>query len=259
MGKAIGGSLEKDSQKIRKLEYRICSSSGTYPEHSLITDDSALLVSQQLIISIWDMSKKNEEQILNAGLLLATDFKHGFLKLYGFPFTHTIEVTNSDNLLQLVEADIQQKSINKIVLEGDVLPEFDCYQNAKGASLPLLFNGLPYSKSKGLIDVDAFEKITKGLRKSFSKDLIEITDLLVISSKLSCHFQFQAEACLYLLEAVRKYRELSWVRTQPILKDWNEQLKIKDPFLLSKKVGPIEYIRIFRVMVNSIKNGYLNS
>lgn len=244
--------------KDRKLNYRLCSASGTYPGDSFQTNHAAILVSQKLIVSVWDESVTNAESILNAALLLSASSKLGFLKLYGFPFIHQIDTSFDEHLLVNIEKDIEEKIRNKTVVRGDVLPEFDCYQNAKGASLPLILSGMPYSKVENLINKDLFIEVSKLLEKSDNKHLLVATDLLVASSKLSCHFQFQSEANFYLLMAIEKIICNDCIKPSPLVLEWQKKVEKNDIHSTSLKMNPIEYIKLFNALIVVLKNSLIN-
>lgn len=242
----------------RELKYRLCSASGTYPAQSYYTKNAALLVNQKIIVTIWDSNNADSERVFNTALLLATNSKKGFLKLYGLPFTHEIEANLDNELLGTVQESILSKVANKTVANGDILPEFDCYQNAKGASLPLILSGMPYSKAENLIDDELLQKISNALEQSSDDELLYLADLLITSGKLSCHFQFQTEANHYLLMAVEKVLNLDWLKSSPLMLDWQNRISKETAHEVALKMSPIEYIKLFNSITTSLRTGYLN-
>lgn len=227
------------------------------------TQNAALCVNEKLIVTVWDGSIENSEQILNASLLLATNHKKGFLKLYALPFVHQLEldgeVSFDEHLLSDIQSDILQKIETKFVADGGVLPEFDCYQNAKGASLPLILSGMPYSKTADLINQQEFIQISAALTAQINHDLVHLVDLLLSSARLSCHFQFQAEANHYLLQAIDKFTVLSWSNVQPSLLQYQQKMQAGCAISLANSMSPIEYIKMYRVLAQSLKTSYLGT
>ncbi len=223
------------------------------------TEHATFCVNEQLILSAWDPSVENSEAILNTGLILATDARHGFLKLYGLPFIHQIDGGLDENLFSRIQSDILAKIKSNHVADGDILPEFDCYQNAKGASLPLLLNGMPYSKVEGLIEQQDFQRITKSLAIEPNAELLAIGELLVTSARLSCHFQFQSEAMHYLLVAIEKYANTSWAKQHPTLIEYQQKMSQSCIVMLAKALTPIDYIKLYRILSQSLKNSYLDT
>ncbi len=239
------------------IEYRICSPSGVYPDQSCVTNSAGLVVNEQLIAVFWDAAVPNIESQLMSTLLLATDFQKGFLKLYLFPFYHQVAVPIEQISSDYLASEIREKVNSQFKLPSDPLPEFDHYRNAKGASLPLLLDGMPYHKTEQLIDEELFLRLFSLLDDNSFTDLFKVIELLVSSSQLSCHFQFQHQANYYLLLAIECCEQLDWIKTHPLIKEWKQKIAASSSLEVADNMSPIEFIKLYKIVITIIRNSLL--
>lgn len=257
-----GMTRTKRKEGDKTFKYSICSPSGTFPEKRLKCDFGGLYINDELVVLTWNDEYPNAQQKILTALLISNDFNFGFFKLYLLPFKHSLVVDKTAELLNLIGNDIRLKVDTKYVLPNDIFPEFDHYQNSKGASLPVILNGIPYHKVNSLVNSDCFDLLISELDKESKKrkndDLLIISDYLLRSSKLSCHFQFQQEANHYLISALEFYKSLDWYEANEALCEWQVKLEQSSCLELAKTINPIEYVQFYKLLLTRIKNAYLD-
>lgn len=242
---------------LNQFEYRLCSSSGSYPSQSIYTESAGLHISDELVAISWLANEPDAKSRLLVSLLLATNFKVGFLKLYPFPFIHQVSLPHNQLSIAQLNQEVKAKLKADYVLPGEVLPEFVQYQNAKGASLPLILDGMPYHQVENLVCEPVFEQISQKLNGQELDELFPIAELLMTSAQLNCHFQFQKQAVHYLLMAIKLAYQLSWFKSHPKIEEWSDKLNGMD-LELTSSMTPIEYINLYRILVTNLKNSFLD-
>ena len=143
---------------------------------------------------------------LQAAILLATNKQNGFIKLYSFPYKHQLIVEQKTELNhELVTQDITYKKNNAYRAPEETIPEFDMYENAKGASLPLLLGGTYYNAFDNLIVEDDF------------KELCNATEQYRVRYFKSLFGHFVIEQSAKLSFSISEASEFGIVRKYPLL------------------------------------------
>lgn len=254
-----------NSETNTTYEYRLFSPLGSYPAQSLESELGHFIVTTDFITLVYAQNQPQNATKLLATLLLTTNSKQGFLKLYPLPFVHQIQSVDCPNREQ-IQLDILQKKQHHFKNAGDTIPEFEWYENAKGASLPRILGGMVYNTFDQLIDQECFTVVSQKLAKNSDKRLLMAFESLLTSNQLSCHIQFKSQASLYLLDGL-SLLELALGKNifdQAIALQVLSQLgENKEESLLarhqlSQTLTPIEYNKLFEACCHSLKNYLLN-
>ncbi len=248
---------EKFTGSKNSLEYIVCSPLGSYPSQSIALTSSGIYIKDEMICLAYPSHLPFQKEMLITALLTANNFKQGFLKLYFLPFTHKLDSFDEANISEQLVGDLKHKKAESFVANGDILPEFDQYENAKGASLPLALGGVPYHRINNLVCEEIFLSVMEAIQSRNFPELFEIIELLQESSQLSCHLQFQVQASHYLLQAIILLNETDWAKQHPLINEWLAKAHVNHSFKLAKSISPIEYVKLYKAVVTSIKNSIL--
>ncbi|MBV35226.1 MAG: hypothetical protein CMP47_07175 [Rickettsiales bacterium] len=232
--------------------YRLMSPIGVYPRSEIHADDISLVVTDSLVALASSGDGTNQELFYTA-ILTSSVAASEHLRLYPFPYQHQLlDSCSPQGLGKQLEFDVRQKLVAEFATEGETVPEFDWYENAKGASLPPILNGTGYHFADIEIDITCAQHIYQMLKSSACPKLAGASKALNQCNALSAHFQFREEAsgllfdCLRLMQEVDDFHavsaQLSTVLTQ--LGDSAEDYLISRQ-QMSKNLSPIEFHRVF--------------
>ncbi|MRX28178.1 hypothetical protein [Kangiella sp. HZ709] len=249
---------EENTGSKNSLEYIVCSPLGSYPSESFTLSANGIYIKDEMICLAYPAHLPFQKEMLVTALLTANNFKQGFLKLYLLPFTHTLDSFDAANISEQLVGDLKHKKSESFVANGDILPEFDQYENAKGASLPLALGGVPYHRINNLVCEENFSSVMEAIQSKDYPELFEIIELLQESSQLSCHLQFQVQASHYLLQAIILLNEIDWAKQHPLLNEWLNKNLANHSFKLAKGINPIEYVKLYKTVVITIRNSILS-
>lgn len=189
--------------------YQLFSPLGTYPRQTLHCNFGSYYFSEQCAFVVTnELSSADHLLKLQAAILLSGNRKKGFIKLYSLPYQHQIILPQDTKIdYPLITEDIAYKKSHHYRAPEETIPEFELYENAKGASLPLLLGGTFYNAFDELIAEDDFKDICNALENIDSEELNLSLTTLLSSNQLSCHFQFQQQANFALLESMGFYEK----------------------------------------------------
>ena len=247
-------------EQAERIQYRLYSPLGAYPSRSVSSILGSFIVQDDFIASVVSHKVYAGEIKLNAALLLSVNINKGFIKLYPLPYQHQRESHTVD--AETIRNDIKHKIKIGYRALGETIPEFDLYQNAKGASLPLILRGTVYNTFEQVIDTELLEALSQRLVENYDKFLLALLESLLLSNQASCHFQFQKVANNQLLDSLILLEK--WLAEDSVdnisLREYLKQFKDKkngDALLvksqLAESMSPIEYNRLFTNLCHIIK------
>lgn len=237
---------------VAEWEYRLMSPMGVYPKCEVHTEDASLVVADS-VIAIACLGQRAKQDFLNTAILCSSVATSEDLRLYPFPYNHQLLSSSPRaDIGQQLSDDIRQKRSTDYAIEGETIPEFDWYENAKGASLPPILNGTPYHFVDTKIDSDVIHQLYQSLKTSICPKLVGASRALNQSNALSGHFQFRAEANGLLLDSLRLMQEVEGFQSERAqLSTLLAQLgDSAEDYLISRqqmslKITPIEFHRLF--------------
>lgn len=232
--------------------YRLMSPIGIYPRTEIHADDASLVVTDSLV-AFASSGDGTNEALFNAAVLCSSVTASEHLRLYPFPYQHLLlDSCNPQGLGKQLEFDVRQKLVADYAVEGETIPEFDWYENAKGASLPPILNGTDYHFADIEIDISGVQRIYHILKSSACAKLAGVCKALNQSSALSAHFQFKEEASGLLFDCLRLMQEVDSFHTDSAqLSSLLAQLgdNAEDYLIsrqqMSKNLSPIGFHRLF--------------
>lgn len=240
-------------KQATEWHYRLMSPMGVYPKCDIHVEGVSLVVSEKLISIACSESFRGEDVLLKAAILCSSLAASNTFKFYAFPSDHhLLDPCLPSQLSENIEFDILQKHAAEYTKLGETVPEFDWYENAKGASLPPVLGGTTYIIVDEEVDSATIDKLYKALNMRSCIKLSGAVRALVEANALSCHNQFRQEACGLLLDGLRLLQEvdgfhsdsaqLSTVLAQ--LGDSAEDYLISRQ-QMSQDIGPIDFHRLF--------------
>lgn len=246
--------------------YRIFSPLGAYPAESLSSPLGQLIVEKDLVALAFKNSGRAYDLKFMLAMLLSVNDDKGFLKLYPFPYKHIFESRSYQITGQQLQFDIKHKLSEHYRQSGETIPEFDLYQNAKGASLPIILGGTLYSTFTDLIDRHQFNLLSDVLYQSNNGLLNLICKSLLMSNQNSCHFQFSQQAVIFLLDALVLFEDLIGIskvdssRLQTLLAQLgdNKPDAVIAKYQLAESITPMEYHKAFDALCHALTKYLLN-
>ena len=244
---------DRHSQWGACYQYRLMSPLGLYPQTHIEVEGATLYSNKQLVAIVAAEDIELTELLLKVAILISSTEASGRLRFYTFPNIHQLPLNDSpfasfDDLIE----DIQHKRSNGYASAGNTIPEFDWYDNAKGASLPPVLGGASYAWADVVIDNDQVSQLFGRLKSFANPRTISALSALAESNQLSCHFQFQQQAvalmldCLRLMQQVDEFQvdsaQLGTVLSQ--LGDTAEDYLISRQ-QMAKEIGPKDFHRLF--------------
>ncbi|MBD3668209.1 MAG: hypothetical protein HUJ16_09630 [Kangiella sp.] len=196
---AVADNSQSDT---KHFTYRIFSPLGAYPAKSLSSPLGQLIVQKDFIALAFNDNRQSNDLKFMLAMLLSVNDEKGFLKLYPFPYKHFFDTHSFQVTPENLHQDIQQKLSDQYRQSGETIPEFDLYQNAKGASLPMILGGTLYSTFEDLINTEQFHRLSDILYQKKDGRFNLLCKSLLMSNQNSCHFQFSQQAVLFLLDAL---------------------------------------------------------
>lgn len=250
--------------------YRLFSPLGIYPKQSLRSDLGYFCFDQDCIaVAVDELAPGDYELKLQAAILLALKEDNGFIKLYPFPYQHQLIVDDAGELdgAQLC-ADIKQKKSSQYRGLEETIPEFDLYENAKGASLPMILGGTLYNAVEKLVNKLEFIVLSEKLKEQKSEALNLCLSSLLASNQLSCHLQFQQQTNLNIINSLlfyAKFRQESSGKkianpslAEIILGYQSSNCSESYKQQLAKDMSPKEYIKLYQALCNNLKKDLLS-
>lgn len=254
------GRRQQPLKEGQQFIYRIFSPLGAYPAHSLSSPLGQLIVEKDLVaLAFKDNRQANDVKFMLA-MLLSVDADKGFLKLYPFPYKHFFVSASYQITPQQLQSDIKQKLSDHYRQSGETIPEFDLYQNAKGASLPIILGGTLYSTFSDLIDQRQFNLISDVLHQTNNGQLNLVFKSLLLSNQNSCHFQFSQQAVLFLLDALILFEgflgkaKIDSSRLQTLLAQLGDTRTdaLIAKYQLAESITPLEYNKAFDALCHAL-------
>ena len=226
---------------------------GVYPTADIHVQGASLVVTDSLIALAISEAGSVDESYLKAAILCSSVAASDALKFYSFPSYHQLlDPCLASELGKIISFDVRQKQAAEYAEQGETVPEFDWYENSKGASLPPILGGTEYHRVEIKLDSDCLKQLFQVLKGAQCSKLQGAVKALVESNALSCHNQFRQEACGLLLDGLRLLQEvegfhsdsahLSTVLAQ--LGDDAEDYLISRQ-QMSEEIGPIDCHRLF--------------
>ncbi|RDX37837.1 hypothetical protein DZA50_01430 [Kangiella sp. HD9-110m-PIT-SAG07] len=240
-------------RSISEWQYRLMSPMGVYPSSDIHIDGAGLVVTESLVAVACPNAELGNENILRAAILCSSVAASDSLRFYSFPNRHQLlDPCVQSQLGEQLSFDVRQKQAAEYVEQGETVPEFDWYENAKGASLPPILDGTDYHLVDIELDVKCIQALYKALKTSNCPKLIGASKALIASNALSCHYQFRQEACGLLLDGLRLMQEVELFHSESAqlstilaqLGDSAEDYLISRQ-QMSEEVGPIDFHRLF--------------
>lgn len=250
MGEVLASLPEKQATEWR---YRLMSPMGVYPNSSVHVDGASLVITKGLV-SLACLESENCIEIgLKISILCSSVEASDTFKFYSFPSYHQLlDPCLPSELADTLLFDVQQKQAGEYADQGETIPEFDWYENSKGASLPPILGGTEYHKVNLELDMDVIKSLYQSWKDTPCAKLRSAVRAIIGCNALSCHHQFRQEACGLLLDGLRLLQEveefhsdsayLSTVLAQ--LGDNAEDYLISRQ-QMSEKTGPIDFHRLF--------------
>lgn len=235
------------------LQYRLMSPLGTYPRPrgAISVDGAELLADNDLVVILASNDIDTTELFLKAAIILSSPQASDGLRLYGFSSKHSLN-DGSGNLLECVKADVQSKRHQLSTVEGNTIPEFDWYENAKGASLPPILGGAEYHWLEHPLELLVVRDLFNRLKQHQCSRLRGALTTLLSSNQMSCHYQFHHQSIGLLLDSLRLAQEIErFVVDSAELREVLSQLGDNaEDYLISRqqmalKIGPKDYHRLF--------------
>lgn len=238
------------------FDYIICSPLGTYTRAELHSKQGAFLADDELVVFAFDCASPDAFRKTLINLTLASDMSVGLMKVYLMPFKHRIYDDISQLSLEQIKRDIRDKSSSAYKLPSEVFPEFDQYQNAKGASLPLILGGTHYHFVDNALNVQRFEKLNSEIDEVYTKSLFAVCKIMQHAAQLSCHLQFQTQANHYLLLALLQMKSSRWYKPQPVFIDMLQRIDDADELQVAFDMTPIEHVRLYTNLINCLQTHF---
>jgi hypothetical protein len=189
-------------------QYRLMSPLGVYLPIDIDVDGATLYSHDNLVAVVVDGDIEYIELLLTAAILLSSPAISDNLRFYPFPYVHQLELESSQVVsFDTLAQDIRQKHSSAYTPAGATVPEFDWYENAKGASLPPVLGGAAYNWSNVEIDVSVVRELFNRLKQNACRRIRGALSSLVKSNQLSCHLQFQQQAAAELIDCIRLMQE----------------------------------------------------
>ncbi|MFK8067157.1 MAG: hypothetical protein AB8D52_02835 [Gammaproteobacteria bacterium] len=163
---------------------RMMSPMGMYPSHSIINEDSALYISNQICFSIApiddvkleienyysevEWATLNEVKLF-ASILLCIDRDFGYCRLFPFSISHRVNIGNS--IINIEYLECVASALIKVLEEpsmarnfrGNKLTVENQYKNMRGIELPTVQSDIEYGLSESGYDL----KLQKHLYEAF--------------------------------------------------------------------------------------------
>jgi len=240
-------------QQATEWRYRLMSPMGVYPKCDIHVEEVSLVVSDNFISIANSESGKGKEVLLKAAILCSSVAASNTFKFYAFPnYHHLLDPCLASQLTEYLELDILQKHAAEYAELGETVPEFDWYENAKGASLPPVLGGTDYIFVDQDVDAVSIQRLYQALSESHCVKLSGAIRALVQTNALSCHNQFRQEACGLLLDGLRLLEEVDGFQSESAqlstvlaqLGDSAEDYLISRQ-QMSQDIGPIDFHRLF--------------
>ena len=252
---------------VQHYTYRIFSPLGAYPAQSLSSLLGQLIVEKDFIALAFKDNRQAHDLKFMLAMLLSVNDDKGFLKLYPFPYKHFFNSASYQVSPEKLHKDIQQKLSDHYRQSGETIPEFDLYQNAKGASLPIILGGTLYSTFEGLIDTHQFNLLSDILYQKKDGRFNLLCKSLLMSNQNSCHFQFSQQAVLFLLDALvllEDYTGSSKIdssRLQGLLTQLgdNKTDTLIAKYQLAESMTPLDYHKAFDALCHVLTRHLLKS
>lgn len=245
--------MAEHSQRGVRYHYRLMSPLGIYPRAEIKVDGATLFVDEQLVALATSEELAHTELLLKAAILLSSQQASDNLKFYAFPFTHQLDVeASSEVVLSSILDDVSQKKQQLYTPTGGTIPEFDWYENAKGASLPPVLGGASYNWFQAPLEQNVIRDLFNRLKQYQCPRLRGALAALLEANQLSCHFQFHPQASAALLDCLRMMQEVEHFHVDSAqLSTLLSQLGDSAvDYLISRrqmaqKIGPIDFHRLF--------------
>ena len=257
-------SLPENS--VTEWRYRLMSPMGVYPKCDIHVEEVSLVVSDNLISIASSESGKGEEILLKAAILCSSVAASDTFKFYAFPsYHHLLDPCLPSQLTEYLEFDILQKHAAEYAELGETVPEFDWYENAKGASLPPVLGGTDYIFTDHDVDAASIQQLYQAFSECPCVKLNGAVRSLVEANALSCHNQFRQEACGLLLDGLRLLQEVNGFHSDSAqlsttlaqLGDSAEDYLISRQ-QMSQEIGPIDFHRLFVQSCTQIRKHLLS-
>lgn len=240
-------------KQATEWRYRLMSPMGVYPNSDVHVDGASLVITNALVSLAFFQSEGTNETCLKAAVLCSSVEASDTLKFYSFPSYHQLlDPCLPSELGEALLFDVRQKQAAEYAEQGETVPEFDWYENAKGASLPPALGGTDYHRVDIALDMEVINALYHALKTEACPKLNGAAKAMMQSNALSCHNQFRREACGLLLDGLRLLQEvegfhsdsayLSTVLAQ--LGDDAEDYLISRQ-QMSEDIGPIDFHRLF--------------
>ncbi|WP_223670202.1 hypothetical protein [Kangiella shandongensis] len=241
------------SQRQIQHQYRLMSPLGTYPKSTISVDEATLFVDDDVVVLSTTDDMDEVETLFKASILISSQQASDYIRFYAFPYLHLIDTKQGASVdLGTIKEEIQRKQEDLFCVKGDTVPEFDWYENARGASLPPILGGALYNWFQFDVEKNIVRELFNQLRQHRCGRLRSALAALVSSNQMSCHFQFHQQAVGLLLDALRLAQEVDNLRLDSAqLKTVLIQLgDSADDYLISRhqmsqKIGPIDFHRLF--------------
>lgn len=255
--KTVAGTSQSVEQYYT---YRIFSPLGAYPAQGLTSPLGQLIAEKDFIALAFKDNRQAHDLKFMLAMLLSVNDDRGFLKLYPFPYKHFFESRSYQITPKQLQFDIKQKLSEQYRQSGETIPEFDLYQNAKGASLPIILGGTLYSTFDGLIDTHQFNLLSDVLYQKNDQRFNLLCKSLLMSNQNSCHFQFSQQAVLFLLDALMLFEDFMGIekidssRLQTLLTQLgdNKTDALIAKYQLAESITPMEYHKTFDAICHAL-------
>lgn len=260
-------AVDASASAVQHYTYRIFSPLGAYPAKSLSSPLGQLIVEKDFIALAFKDNRQSHDLKFMLAMLLSVNDDKGFLKLYPFPYKHFFVSASYQVLPQKLHQDVKQKLSDHYRQSGETIPEFDLYQNAKGASLPIILGGTVYSTFDGLIDSHQFNLLSDILYQKKDGRFDLICKSLLLSNQNSCHFQFSQQAVLFLLDALILFEDfvgrsrVDSSRLQTLLTQLgdNKTDSLIAKYQLAESMTPLDYNKAFDALCHALTKSLLKA
>ena len=258
---------EISQSNVQHYTYRIFSPLGAYPAQSLSSPLGQLMVEKDFIALAFKDNRQAYDLKFMLAMLLSVNDDKGFLKLYPFPYKHFYDSASYQISSQKLHQDIKQKLSDQYRQSGETIPEFDLYQNAKGASLPIILGGTLYSTFDELIDTHQFNLLSDILYQKKDGRFNLLCKSVLMSNQNSCHFQFSQQAVLFLLDALILLEDfmgntkIDSSRLQTLLAQLgdNKSDALIAKYQLAESMTPLDYHKAFDALCHVLTRHLLKS
>lgn len=260
----VADTLQSD---VQHYTYRIFSPLGAYPAQGLNSPLGQLIVEKDVIALAFKDNRQAHDLKFMLAMLLSVNDDKGFLKLYPFPYKHFFISASYQVSPEKLHKDIKQKLSDHYRQSGETIPEFDLYQNAKGASLPIILGGTLYSTFDELIDPHQFNLLSDILYQKKDGRFNLLCKSLLMSNQNSCHLQFSQQAVLFLLDALILLEDymgsnkIDSSRLQTLLTQLgdNKTDSLIAKYQLAETMTPLDYHKAFDAVCHVLTRQLLKS